>query len=98
MPTDGERECWPSLVPANKGHSCYAMCGAGAAVGERAANTVRTDTRQDGQTLDGSQRPERVGNSQQKNSDRICSEKLSRVLGDVHVVNMSSILFGNFYY
>ena len=43
-----------------KGHSCYAMCGAGAAPGERAANTVRTDTRQDGQTLDGSQRPERV--------------------------------------
>ena len=43
-----------------KGHSCYAMCGAGAALGERAANTGRTDTKQDGQTLDGSQRPERV--------------------------------------
>ena len=30
------------------------------ALGERAANTVRTDTRQGGQTLDWSQRPERV--------------------------------------
>ena len=27
-----------------KGHSCYAMCRAGAALGERAAITVRTDT------------------------------------------------------
>ena len=43
-----------------KGHSCYSMCGAGVALGERTANTVRTDTRQDGQTLDGSQRPERI--------------------------------------
>ena len=43
-----------------KGHSCYSMCGAGVALGERTANTVRTDTRQDGQTLDGSQRPKRV--------------------------------------
>ena len=43
-----------------KGHSCYAMCGAGAALGERAANTVWTDTRQDGQALGGSQRPKRV--------------------------------------
>ena len=32
-----------------KGHSCYAMCGAGAALGELAANTVLTATRQDGQ-------------------------------------------------
>ena len=44
-----------------KGHSCYAMCGAGAALGARAENTVLTATRQDGQALDGSQRPERVG-------------------------------------
>ena len=43
-----------------KGHSCYAMCGAVAALGERSANTVRTATRQDGQALDGSQRPEGV--------------------------------------
>ena len=34
------------------------MCGASAALGERAANTVLTATRQDGQALDGSQRPE----------------------------------------
>ena len=32
-----------------KGHSCYAICGAGAALGARAANSVRTATRQDGQ-------------------------------------------------
>ena len=45
-----------------KGHSCYAMYRAGAALGERTANRVLTDTRQDGhtRTLDGSQRPERV--------------------------------------
>ena len=44
-----------------KRHSSYAMCGAGSALGARAANTVRTATRQDGHALDGSQRPERVG-------------------------------------
>ena len=58
VPTDGEWECWPSL--RMKGHSCYAMCGAGAALGERTANTVRTGTRQDGKTLYWSQQPERV--------------------------------------
>ena len=43
-----------------KGHSCYAMCGAGAALGQRTVNTLWKDTGQEGQRLNGSQRPERA--------------------------------------